>query len=67
MTDPNAPERDADPDRLADGLQQDADALEERSADLDAKISSTRQEWEGKRRDRSEAGAPPPEGAQPGE
>ena len=62
MSDPPTP--DPEPgdaaETLADELEQDTKPLEQRSEELEDEISGARQEWQAKRRDPSEAGAPPP-------
>ncbi len=62
MSDPPTPgpEPGEDPEKLADELERDVQPLQERSEELEGEISGARQAWEAKRRDPSEAGAPPP-------
>ena len=49
------------PDRLADELEEEADALERRNAELAEEVQDVRRDWERKRSDQNVPGAPPPE------
>jgi hypothetical protein len=48
-------------DKLADQMEQEGDAMEQRSADLGNEISDVRDDWQRKRADEGVPGAPPPE------
>jgi len=52
---------DQDPKRLARALERETEELEGQSAELEARIEETRQDWERKRADENVPGAPPRE------
>ena len=52
--------RESDPGELADGLEREADELEQRSRKLGEQTDEAAQEWERKRSDPGVPGAPPP-------
>ena len=52
---------DEDPKRLARALERETEELEGQSAELEARIEETRQDWERKRGDENVPGAPPRE------
>jgi hypothetical protein len=58
---------DDDPERLADKLDADADALQEKSDKLEDEITDAHRDWEAKRRDPGVPGADPPTDADDGD
>lgn len=48
-----------DPDRLADELAGEADHMQQRSEELQERITGVRDDWERKRADEGVPGAPP--------
>lgn len=50
----------SDHEQLADRLEQEAQAMQDRSHELDHELSEIREDWEAKRADPAVPGAPPP-------